>query len=280
MQAVESHRFSVSASEPQPDERLNASLSPSISPHQLGHTIPSATAGRLAPQLTSPLPLSTYVAQDSQADPRNEPLDDETDLSDSVDSDTTREEDEEEEDAESALAKFDKRVPLRDDWKSGDEKKWLGRIDPEGQKPEDVKFTSWSGKYPEYTLVAREWPTSIKRWSPPRLVHPPVYLEDDQLERFGRNYGLLQPAVSAGKFYVGLGMLPVKILKKPPYECQRDSECPRPGSPSALVPQHCFQPMPQPLSLGPVQRLHGDVIRGAQSPQPCLNCETPSVISR
>ena len=212
--------------------------------HQFGHSV----------RFSAPTPVALQESDDDAADEGEDENDQEEDR----------------EGASELLGKFDNRQSLTQLWKSGSERDWISRIHPSIKKPEDASFSEWSDGSPQYALVSREWPEQTKHWKPPRLVHPPVYLEDDELERFGNSYGLLQPAVSATRFYGGIGMLPFEAMHKHPDACQRDRQYPRVGSPAAMMPGHCGLPTAQPLSLGPV-RPRG--MTDYASEAPCPECQ-------
>ena len=58
-------------------------------------------------------------------------------------------------------------------------------------------------------------------WKASGLCHKPLYFEDEQLERYGHACcgPLLQPLVSAGKFFLTLPVLPYEMGLYPPNEC-------------------------------------------------------------
>lgn len=183
---------------------------------------------------------------------------DRADDSDEVDREATS--------AEEELQKYERQLPLRDAMQSG--KQWLARVNPTENVPESIPFADWKSAGDRHQLVMRQWCPQNKTWEGPRLRHPAVYFEDDDLERFGNHYGILQPAVSAGKFYGTLGLLPVKALCQPPCQCYRDVDFPRPGSPQSIAPG-CLQTSGQLLSLGPVDNVEFPALRQAA---PCPNC--------
>jgi len=49
-------------------------------------------------------------------------------------------------------------------------------------------------------VVERAWVSRVHAWDATAFCHRPLYFEDENLERHGRSFGLLQPAVSAGHF--------------------------------------------------------------------------------
>ena len=67
------------------------------------------------------------------------------------------------------------------------------------------------------------------RWAASNIAYNPLYFQDVNLERYGHNYGLLQPAVSAGKFGVQLIGLPYQMALDHPHKCVTPLGYYRPG---------------------------------------------------
>ena len=86
---------------------------------------------------------------------------------------------------------------------------------------------------PQQPLVA------IPRSLPPQeavcpsapVCHHPLYFDDPMTERYGWYVPYLQPAISAGKFWVDTLILPCKMLAQEPWAWQCDSHKPAPGDP-------------------------------------------------
>jgi hypothetical protein len=78
--------------------------------------------------------------------------------------------------------------------------------------------------------TTRMWGQSISFWAAPAFCHGPLYFEDENLERHGRSFGLLQPAVSAGQFAGRAAILPYLVGAIPPHECNYTLGRERPGS--------------------------------------------------
>jgi hypothetical protein len=76
----------------------------------------------------------------------------------------------------------------------------------------------------------REWAASNYFWVAPGLCHNPLYFEDINLERHGHSFGLLQPAVSVGHFFVRIPFWPYMMAINPPRECVYTLGYYRPGS--------------------------------------------------
>ena len=78
--------------------------------------------------------------------------------------------------------------------------------------------------------TTRPWGLSASAWEAPAFCHRPLYFEDENLERHGHSFGLVQPAVSAGHF-LGRGVAwPYLAGAFPPHECIYTLGRERPGS--------------------------------------------------
>jgi len=91
--------------------------------------------------------------------------------------------------------------------------------------------------------TTRLWGDSTYAWEAPALCHRPLYFEDENLERYGRSYGLIQPAVSVAHFSGRFVAWPYLMGAYPPHECIYTLGLTPPGSYS---PYHFSRP---PLSL-------------------------------
>ena len=67
------------------------------------------------------------------------------------------------------------------------------------------------------------------RWAASNVAYNPLYFQDVSLERYGHNYGLLQPVVSVGKFGTQLIGLPYQMALDPPCKCVYPLGYYRPG---------------------------------------------------
>ena len=67
------------------------------------------------------------------------------------------------------------------------------------------------------------------RWAASNIAYNPLYFQDVSLERYGHNYGLLQPVVSVGKFGTQLIGLPYQMALDPPCKCVYPLGYYRPG---------------------------------------------------
>jgi hypothetical protein len=78
--------------------------------------------------------------------------------------------------------------------------------------------------------TTRLWGASISSWEAPALCHRPLYFEDENLERHGRSFGLLQPAASAVHFAGRAAAWPYLAGAFSPHECIYTLGRERPGS--------------------------------------------------
>jgi len=87
--------------------------------------------------------------------------------------------------------------------------------------------------------MIRHWDESVSMWDAPAFCHRPLYFEDENLERHGRSWGLLQPAASIVHF-TGRGLAwPYLAGAFPPHECIYTLGRDQPGSYS---PYHWYRP--------------------------------------
>jgi len=93
------------------------------------------------------------------------------------------------------------------------------------------------------TGTSRVWADTVEAWEAPALCHRPLYFEDEALERYGRSYGLAQPAVSAAHFAGRIAMWPYLAGAFPPHECIYTLGRGRPGT---YTPYGVYRP---PVSL-------------------------------
>lgn len=98
--------------------------------------------------------------------------------------------------------------------------------------------------------TVRVWPEKVaakqREWAPmsafyvaPINWHLPVYFDDVAAERYGNHFGILQPFVSAGKFYADYLLLPYRVWLTPPWQPLSTAGLHRPGDP---VPPVVFVP--------------------------------------
>lgn len=78
--------------------------------------------------------------------------------------------------------------------------------------------------------TTRPWGASVSMWEAPALCHRPLYFEDENLERHGRSFGVLQPAASAAHFAGRAAIWPYLAGAYSPHECIYTLGRERPGS--------------------------------------------------
>jgi hypothetical protein len=87
--------------------------------------------------------------------------------------------------------------------------------------------------------TTRPWGLSASDWEAPAFCHRPLYFEDENLERHGRSFGCMQPAVSAGHFLARGAAWPYLAGAFPPHECIYTLGRERPGS---YAPYRLYRP--------------------------------------
>jgi len=86
---------------------------------------------------------------------------------------------------------------------------------------------------------ARQFAPTVAFYAARQTWYYAGYFDDPSLERDGSHFGLLQPAVSYGKFLVDLAMVPYRLVSEPPWEPQYTLRYHRPGDP---VPHIIYLP--------------------------------------
>jgi hypothetical protein len=92
--------------------------------------------------------------------------------------------------------------------------------------------------------MSRSWWMPPVCWDASAACHRPLYFEDVNLERYGHNFGCVQPVISAGKFFGTLPLLPYLMFVEPQHCC---ADCTytlghyRPGT-GAPHRHHCCLP--------------------------------------
>ncbi len=81
-----------------------------------------------------------------------------------------------------------------------------------------IKFSEADALASE-VVVQRTWGSRLYSWDATAFCHGPLYFEDENLERHGRSFGMLQPAVSAGHFTAHFLAWPYLIGATPPRRC-------------------------------------------------------------
>jgi len=102
----------------------------------------------------------------------------------------------------------------------------------------DYRIDGTAGEqFPEECTLAgevftgRPWHGTTYTWKASALCHKPLYFKDTQLERYGHEWGpVLQPVVSAARFYADVFILPYKAGLRTPNECVYELGHYRPNS--------------------------------------------------
>jgi hypothetical protein len=89
----------------------------------------------------------------------------------------------------------------------------------------------------------RFFPPMASLYVPDAVCYKPLYFEDKNVERYGWDTGIFQPALSTAKFYVDLAMLPYNMGVMHPCACEFNTGYIKSGDP---VPFFIYIP---PLSL-------------------------------
>tara|TARA_R110002095_G_scaffold165293_2_gene143505 strand:+ start:4431 stop:5366 length:936 start_codon:yes stop_codon:yes gene_type:complete len=76
---------------------------------------------------------------------------------------------------------------------------------------------------------SRDWELVTKEWEAPGVGYNALYFEEPYLERYGYNYGALQPFISAGRFFGRIPALPYMIGTYPMDEMRYPLGLARPG---------------------------------------------------
>lgn len=114
---------------------------------------------------------------------------------------------------------------------------------PDGETPPDPAIARFAEAGEEFHASGfnRPWQTYLFAWEAPSVCHRPLYFEEVNLERYGYNHGLLQPAYSAAHFFGRVTILPYLIGAEPPCECVYTLGHDRPGD---YVPYRVHYPPP------------------------------------
>jgi hypothetical protein len=112
----------------------------------------------------------------------------------------------------------------------------LGRPQPGDQPSRQLEQGSEQVHGPG---MIRLWGQSVSMWEAPAYCHRPLYFEDENLERHGRSFGLLQPAASVVHF-TGRGLAwPYLMGAFPHHECYYPLGRGQPGTYAAY---HWYRP--------------------------------------
>jgi hypothetical protein len=103
---------------------------------------------------------------------------------------------------------------------------------PKGDLPDDLATPVFAraGVVGPEAAEYRNWMEFGYFWMASGFCSGPLYFEEPNLERYGYQFGCLQPAVSAAHFFATIPMLPYKMVVHPPCECIYSLGYYRPGS--------------------------------------------------
>ena len=95
------------------------------------------------------------------------------------------------------------------------------RIRDELKEFKKVEFPPSSEAAPALQPVPRIWPYHSATAEPNYVCYKRLWFEQKNSERYGYDYGVLQPYISAGVFYTDLALLPLHWLTDPCrwYDC-------------------------------------------------------------
>lgn len=111
-------------------------------------------------------------------------------------------------------------------------------INVAGERPSDVAAPGASDEALVGNDLQRGFPDTVYFWQASNMVHRPLYFEQKYVERYGANFGALQPVASGVQFYGDVALLPVKMLRHPPCECRYSLGYERPGDVGVRCPRH------------------------------------------
>lgn len=100
----------------------------------------------------------------------------------------------------------------------------------EGQVPREEDPTRKLEQEFGATEFRREPLNYSYMWESPAFFNQPLYFEQPNLERYGYDWGLAQPWISAAQFYVKIPLLPYMMVVHPPRERVYSLGYYRPGS--------------------------------------------------
>ena len=108
-----------------------------------------------------------------------------------------------------------------------------------GEAPANVAAPS---SRPDQTVGGREvrrgFADSMYYWQASNMVHRPLYFEQLYVERYGANFGPMQPIASGVQFAADTALLPAKMVIHPPCECVYSLGYGRPGSRGTRCPRY------------------------------------------
>jgi hypothetical protein len=89
---------------------------------------------------------------------------------------------------------------------------------PAGDFP-DPPSSEYFGALPEVSMTSNPAPAQFQHayyWPASSMCHRPLYFQEYHLERYGESLGILQPGVSAVRFFGTVPALPYLMAQRPP----------------------------------------------------------------
>lgn len=111
-------------------------------------------------------------------------------------------------------------------------------IRPAGESPANAAAEDHYLAPMETDPSDRGWEETLYFWQASNMVHNPLYFEQAYVERYGYNYGCLQPVVSGVEFCGDFAALPVKMVGRHPRDCVWTLGYGRPGSQGVPCPRY------------------------------------------
>ena len=122
-------------------------------------------------------------------------------------------------------------------------------------RPDEPAMHEGEGRAPEFPrdYAANGGHGMAEGFYTPSLksLYQPLYFEETKLERYGHTAGILQPGLSAARFYGTIPLLPVKMILHRPWQCFGNPHCDLPSAEinfscryleDACVPRHGHRP--------------------------------------
>lgn len=111
-------------------------------------------------------------------------------------------------------------------------------IRPIGEAPPNAAATDHYLAADETLSNERGWNDTLYFWQASNMAHQPLYFEQAYVERYGYNYGRLQPVASGVQFFGTVPLLPLKCTVRRPGECVWTLGYGRPGSDGVPCPRY------------------------------------------
>jgi hypothetical protein len=113
----------------------------------------------------------------------------------------------------------------------------IGEVNLAVASPEEKLPTDYAARYFDRAGVDRQvigtsrpWSMSLESWQPTALCHRPLYFEEVNLERYGKSFGIAQPAISAVDMFGRVLAFPYLVGATRPRECIYTLGQGRPGN--------------------------------------------------